>query len=46
MRHVRIQSLDHLVLTVANVEATVAFYEKLGMWDPDGNLVELSHAAQ
>lgn len=27
----RIQSLDHLVLTVANVEATVAFYEKLGM---------------
>jgi catechol 2,3-dioxygenase-like lactoylglutathione lyase family enzyme len=28
---VRIQSLDHLVLTVANLEATVAFYEKLGM---------------
>ena len=27
----RIESLDHLVLTVANVEATVAFYEQLGM---------------
>ncbi len=27
----RIQSLDHLVLTVANVKATLAFYEKLGM---------------
>jgi catechol 2,3-dioxygenase-like lactoylglutathione lyase family enzyme len=31
LAHVRIQSLDHLVLTVANVEATVAFYETLGM---------------
>jgi catechol 2,3-dioxygenase-like lactoylglutathione lyase family enzyme len=28
---VRIRSLDHLVLTVADVEATVAFYERLGM---------------
>jgi catechol 2,3-dioxygenase-like lactoylglutathione lyase family enzyme len=28
---VRIASLDHLVLTVADPEATVAFYERLGM---------------
>src|SRR5438067_11038311 len=28
---VRIVSLDHLVLTVADLEATVAFYERLGM---------------
>ena len=28
---VRIQSLDHLVLTVSDVGATVNFYEKLGM---------------
>jgi len=28
---VRIRSLDHLVLTVADPEATVAFYERLGM---------------
>jgi catechol 2,3-dioxygenase-like lactoylglutathione lyase family enzyme len=28
---VRIRSIDHLVLTVADVEATVAFYERLGM---------------
>ena len=27
----RIRSLDHLVLTVADLEATVAFYERLGM---------------
>ena len=27
----RIRSLDHLVLTVADPEATVAFYERLGM---------------
>ena len=27
----RIRALDHLVLTVANPEATVAFYERLGM---------------
>ena len=27
----RIASLDHLVLTVADVDATVAFYERLGM---------------
>ena len=27
----QIASLDHLVLTVADVEATVAFYERLGM---------------
>jgi catechol 2,3-dioxygenase-like lactoylglutathione lyase family enzyme len=26
-----ILALDHLVLTVANIETTVAFYEKLGM---------------
>jgi catechol 2,3-dioxygenase-like lactoylglutathione lyase family enzyme len=26
-----IQSLDHLVLTVAEVDATVAFYERIGM---------------
>jgi catechol 2,3-dioxygenase-like lactoylglutathione lyase family enzyme len=28
---VSIRSLDHLVLTVADVEATVAFYERIGM---------------
>jgi catechol 2,3-dioxygenase-like lactoylglutathione lyase family enzyme len=28
---VRIRSLDHLVLTVADVERTVRFYESLGM---------------
>jgi catechol 2,3-dioxygenase-like lactoylglutathione lyase family enzyme len=28
---VRIRSLDHLVLTVSDPEATVAFYEALGM---------------
>jgi len=28
---VRIRSLDHLVLTVADIEATVAFYERLGL---------------
>jgi catechol 2,3-dioxygenase-like lactoylglutathione lyase family enzyme len=28
---VRIASLDHLVLTVSDPEATVAFYERLGM---------------
>jgi catechol 2,3-dioxygenase-like lactoylglutathione lyase family enzyme len=28
---VRIRALDHLVLTVSDVEATVAFYERLGM---------------
>jgi catechol 2,3-dioxygenase-like lactoylglutathione lyase family enzyme len=28
---VRIHALDHLVLTVADVDATVAFYERLGM---------------
>jgi catechol 2,3-dioxygenase-like lactoylglutathione lyase family enzyme len=28
---VRIRSLDHLVLTVADPDATVAFYERLGM---------------
>jgi catechol 2,3-dioxygenase-like lactoylglutathione lyase family enzyme len=28
---VRIASLDHIVLTVADPEATVAFYERLGM---------------
>jgi catechol 2,3-dioxygenase-like lactoylglutathione lyase family enzyme len=28
---VRIANLDHLVLTVADPEATVAFYERLGM---------------
>jgi catechol 2,3-dioxygenase-like lactoylglutathione lyase family enzyme len=27
----RIQSLDHLVLTVADIEVTVRFYEALGM---------------
>jgi catechol 2,3-dioxygenase-like lactoylglutathione lyase family enzyme len=27
----RIRSLDHLVLTVADIEATVSFYESLGM---------------
>ena len=27
----RVASLDHLVLTVADIEATVGFYEKLGM---------------
>jgi catechol 2,3-dioxygenase-like lactoylglutathione lyase family enzyme len=26
-----IESLDHLVLTVADIDATVAFYERLGM---------------
>jgi catechol 2,3-dioxygenase-like lactoylglutathione lyase family enzyme len=28
---VRIRSIDHLVLTVADPDATVAFYERLGM---------------
>jgi catechol 2,3-dioxygenase-like lactoylglutathione lyase family enzyme len=28
---VQIRSLDHIVLTVADPEATVAFYERLGM---------------
>jgi len=28
---VRIASLDHLVLTVSDPEATIAFYERLGM---------------
>jgi catechol 2,3-dioxygenase-like lactoylglutathione lyase family enzyme len=28
---VRVASLDHLVLTVSDLEATVAFYERLGM---------------
>ena len=27
----RIASLDHLVLTVADIDATLAFYERLGM---------------
>ncbi len=27
-----IRSLDHLVLTVSDIEATVRFYESLGMW--------------
>ncbi len=27
----RITALDHLVLTVASIDATVAFYERLGM---------------
>jgi catechol 2,3-dioxygenase-like lactoylglutathione lyase family enzyme len=27
----RVHTLDHLVLTVTDVEATVAFYERLGM---------------
>jgi catechol 2,3-dioxygenase-like lactoylglutathione lyase family enzyme len=28
---VRVATLDHLVLTVASIDATVAFYERLGM---------------
>lgn len=31
MNSVEIRTLDHLVLTVSDVEATVAFYERLGM---------------
>ena len=31
MSAVRINSLDHVVLTVADIDATVAFYERLGM---------------
>jgi catechol 2,3-dioxygenase-like lactoylglutathione lyase family enzyme len=27
----RIESIDHLVLTVRNLDATIAFYERLGM---------------
>jgi len=27
----RVVALDHLVLTVADIEATIAFYERLGM---------------
>lgn len=27
----QVRSLDHLVLTVADIDATVAFYERLGM---------------
>ena len=30
-RPMRIEALDHLVLTVGDLEATVAFYERLGM---------------
>jgi catechol 2,3-dioxygenase-like lactoylglutathione lyase family enzyme len=35
----RIESLDHLVLTVRDLDATLAFYERLGMThevSPDG----------
>ena len=35
----RIEALDHLVLTVRDLEATVAFYERLGLAHevtPDG----------
>ena len=31
----RIASLDHLVLTVEDLKATVEFYERLGMWRED-----------
>jgi catechol 2,3-dioxygenase-like lactoylglutathione lyase family enzyme len=34
----KVHSLDHLVLTVRDLEATIAFYVR----DPDGNLVELA----
>ena len=43
-----IRSLDHLVLTVADVEATVAFYERIGMRLErfDGNRLALRFGQQ
>jgi len=43
-----IASLDHLVLTVADLEATVAFYERLGMRREafDGDRVALRFGRQ
>ena len=38
MGSVRIDRLDHLVLTVADIDATVEFYTR----DPDQNLIEVS----
>ena len=38
----QLDRLDHLVLTVRDIEATVAFY----VYDPDGNLIELSNYTQ
>jgi len=45
---VTIRSLDHLVLTVADVEATVAFYERIGMRLErfDGNRLALRFGQQ
>jgi catechol 2,3-dioxygenase-like lactoylglutathione lyase family enzyme len=43
-----IRSLDHLVLTVADLEATVAFYERIGMRSEvfDGGRVALRFGSQ
>jgi catechol 2,3-dioxygenase-like lactoylglutathione lyase family enzyme len=45
---VTIRSLDHLVLTVADVDATVAFYERIGMRLErfDGNRLALRFGQQ
>jgi catechol 2,3-dioxygenase-like lactoylglutathione lyase family enzyme len=45
---VSVRSLDHLVLTVADVDATVAFYERLGMRLErfDGDRLALRFGAQ
>jgi catechol 2,3-dioxygenase-like lactoylglutathione lyase family enzyme len=40
----RVDRLDHLVLTVANVEEICAFYSRVYFRDPDGNLIEVSNA--
>ncbi|ENO84088.1 hypothetical protein [Thauera linaloolentis] len=51
----KIDSLDHLVLTVADIDATIAFYAHVPRTgatapirpvycrDPDGNLVEVAN---
>jgi catechol 2,3-dioxygenase-like lactoylglutathione lyase family enzyme len=48
MGPVTIRSLDHLVLTVADLDATVAFYERIGMRLErfDGDRVALRFGSQ
>lgn len=47
----RVDGLDHLVLTVRDVDATGAFYARargplrsIYIRDPDGNLIEIANA--